>query len=206
MARAGDHLLEPLYDTNFAMVRDLWPNAHSPDIAATEAERSLAGKLLQHVLIGMIDVYDRICVQDDFNWPSSTLPVQGTLIAHQFMSSYERCAYVLKIFGLVLEDATKGGVFHVIVSPANVAEFISGRKHLTREMFAWAPQAFLIYDQQPGWQNLSTTLIQDFISAGLAKHDGKILRWTDNMMPYWLVTSYGYAWEEASDFFMRVCE
>lgn len=191
------------YKTQFELVRDVWPDAHAPDILLTHEEKVLAGRLLQSLLREMIEIYNTVVVQYlPPEFITETAGDSSAFIAHQCITVFERTVHTLEGFGIVSKIENRDR-FRVLTQPCGVPGYVLGRDDLTREMFAWVIEACLNFGWQKEWR-IPRDIVEDFISAGLVEVAEGTFDWTDKMIPYCEMSLRGYC-TSAPEFFDSIC-
>lgn len=198
-AEMADKTMKESYKTQFELVRDVWPNAHSPEILLSREERVLAGRLLQCLLREMIEVSIARVAQNP-NPEMAGTPDQ--FIAHQHMSVFERAVQALELFSVVTQvgDDDK---FRVLIEPDVVPEYVRSREDLTREMFAEVIESCVNFGLQQEWK-IPWDIVQDFRSAGLVDETEGTFDWSDKMIPYIQMSLHGEC-ANAPEFFASIC-
>lgn len=195
-ALAADNIMKESYKTQFELVRDVWPDAHSPDILLSHEEKILAGRLLQFLLREMVEVYNTLVIH------YVELGDPGPFIAHQHTTVFERTVYTLELFSIVAKIENRDR-FRVLIEPRVVSEYILAREDLTREMFAWVIESCLNFGVQREWK-IPSDIVQDFKSAGLLDEAEGTFDWSDKMIPYCMMSLRGHC-TDAPEFFASIC-
>jgi hypothetical protein len=181
----------------------------------TEAEKTLAARLLAILALAMLSISDRFVGEHDMRERFPAARPDLPLFDHQSMSAYERSAAALTSAGLARPVGSVDSPVHELMIDSGRSAVVVARTDWTKRTFGLAVWSFLCLDQQNGLNGLNASLVDAFAAAGLVTSDHALafygwgefenpedadLFWSEAMRPYFADDR-----EPAYTFFKRIC-